>query len=98
MEMERVKYLISVYLRTRLMKIQTFLFWLVENDQSSLLSEQECKYIQIYYAMKNNHFKKAFLLDLPAACTNMHERYQKSPVDEPNLDEMVAVAITAPIG
>lgn len=38
MEVERVKYLLKSYLRSRLVKIERFLFYLVEKDQAHLLS------------------------------------------------------------
>ncbi len=44
MELERVKYMLKSYLRTRLFKIEKHLLYLVEKDHASLLSEGEVQY------------------------------------------------------
>ena len=41
MELERIKYLLKTYLRTRIIKIEKFLLLIVEKDQAKLLSEGE---------------------------------------------------------
>jgi hypothetical protein len=38
MEIERVKYLLKAYLRTRIIKIEKHLLYIIEKDQASLLS------------------------------------------------------------
>jgi len=41
MELERVKYVMKSYLRTRLAKIERHLVYLIEKDRSELLSAGE---------------------------------------------------------
>jgi len=41
LEVERVKYMLKSYLRTRLFKIQKFMFFIIECDQGHLLSDDE---------------------------------------------------------
>ena len=56
MEMERVKYLIKSYLRTRIIKIERFLNYIIEKDQFKLLSEGEANYAFTLYEAKKDHF------------------------------------------
>ena len=44
MEMERVKYLLKSYLRSRIVKIEKHLLYVVEKDQAHLLSEAEMEF------------------------------------------------------
>ena len=41
MELERIKFIFKSYLRTRLLKIEKSYLYIVEKDQSDLLSEAE---------------------------------------------------------
>jgi len=52
MELERVKYLLKSYLRTRLFKMEKHLLYLVEKDQAHLLSEAEMQYAWSLYESK----------------------------------------------
>lgn len=56
MELERVKYMLKSYLRTRIFKIERYLLFLVEKDQASLLSEAEMQYAWSLYESKKSHF------------------------------------------
>ncbi len=56
MELERVKFMLKSYLRTRLFKIERFLLFIVEKDQASLLSESEMAYAWTLYESKKEHF------------------------------------------
>jgi GINS complex subunit 4 len=66
MELERAKYLLKSYLRTRLFKIERYLLFLVEKDQASLLSENEVAYAWTLYEAKKGHFATAFLNKIPS--------------------------------
>jgi hypothetical protein len=44
MELERVKYMLKSYLRTRIFKIERHLLYLIEKDLASLMSEGEVEY------------------------------------------------------
>jgi GINS complex subunit 4 len=93
MELERVKYLLKSYLRTRLFKIERYLLYLVEKDQSSLLSEGEMSYAWSLYEGKKWHFGHVFLNKLPGrlnpfeAADSMEERL----LTPPNGEEFVFV-------
>ena len=56
MELERVKFMLKSYLRTRLFKIERYLLYIVEKDQASLLSESEMQYAWSLYESKKEHF------------------------------------------
>ena len=61
MELERIKYMLKSYLRTRLFKIERYVLYLVEKDQASLLSEGEMAYAWTLYENKKSHFGQSFL-------------------------------------
>ena len=56
MELERVKYLLKNYLRTRLFKIEKFYIYLIEKDQAHLMHESEMNYVWKLYESKKNYF------------------------------------------
>lgn len=66
MELERVKYLLKAYLRTRLFKIERYLLFLVEKDQANLLSEGEMAYAWSIYEAKKDHYNQTFLNKIPS--------------------------------
>jgi GINS complex subunit 4 len=100
LELDRVKYLASSYLRTRLLKIQRLMFYLIKHDLGELLSQAEATFLSKYFAIKTNQFKKACLLKLPPKFQLMDDArsYQKSSVTEPNFDACVFVRVTTDIG
>ena len=60
MEVERVKYLLKSYLRSRIVKIEKHLLFIVEKDKASLLSQSEMEYAWTIYESRKNHFKSEF--------------------------------------
>lgn len=66
MELERVKFILKSYLRTRLFKIEKFLLYLVEKDFAHLLSEGEMAYAWSLYEAKKSHFNQAFFVKIPS--------------------------------
>lgn len=56
MEMERVKYLLKSYLRSRIVKIEKHLLYIVEKDQAHLLSEAEINFAWNQYESRKKHF------------------------------------------
>lgn len=100
LELDRVKYLVSSYLRTRLLKLQRLMLYIIKNDLGGLLSQPEATFLSKYFAIKTNQFKKAFLLRLPSKFQQIDDTrsFQKSSVTEPNLDACVFVRIKADIG
>ena len=66
MELERVKYLLKCYLRTRLFKIEKFILYIVEHDKANLLSEGELTYAWKLYESKKNYLNQAFFSKVPS--------------------------------
>ena len=58
MEVERVKYLLKSYLRSRIIKIERNLLFIIEKDRASLLSQAEMEYAWQLYEAKKEHFNK----------------------------------------
>mmetsp|Transcript_17932 Transcript_17932/g.30504 ORF Transcript_17932/g.30504 Transcript_17932/m.30504 type:complete len:139 (-) Transcript_17932:45-461(-) len=73
MELERVKYVLKSYLRTRIMKIERFLFFMVEKDQAHLLSPAEMDYAWTLYEAKKDHLKNEFFQNVPNRLNCMKE-------------------------
>ncbi|EDQ91685.1 uncharacterized protein MONBRDRAFT_22745 [Monosiga brevicollis MX1] len=68
MEMDRIRYLLSSYLRARLRKIEQHIFHLVHNeDQLRRLSPQERAFVSNYRRILQNHLDQAFLQQIPGA-------------------------------
>ena len=55
MEIERAKYALKSYLRARIVKIERHLLWIVEKDQSHLLSAAEMNYAFSLYEARKTH-------------------------------------------
>lgn len=99
MDLDRVKYLISSYLRSRLIKIQTFVVWIINNDKTELLSPQEFEFLGKYYAIKTNHYKKSFLFSIPEQFRKISkDPGQKTPIVQPDLDRHVFIKALENIG
>ena len=60
MELERVKFLLKSYLRTRIVKIEKWLIYIVEKDQAHLLSNAEMEYAWNTLEQKKSHFNNEF--------------------------------------
>ncbi len=56
MEIERVKYMLKCYLRTRIFKIEKQLIYLIEKDQAHLLSDGEMQFAWTMFENKKNYF------------------------------------------
>ena len=51
-EIERLKFLLKMYLRTRLFKIQKYYLFLISKEQGELLSEHEYEFVAQYFIHK----------------------------------------------
>jgi GINS complex subunit 4 len=60
MEVERVKYVLKSYLRSRIIKIEKYLLYIVEKDKANLLSPAEMEYAWNIYEARKTHFKSEF--------------------------------------
>ena len=58
LDIERMKFLIKDYLRIRIMKIEKYLFYILKNDLSALLSENEVELVIKLINMKSVYFNE----------------------------------------
>ncbi len=74
-ELERVKYILKSYLRTRLAKIESQLFYLIKerNTEIDILSKEEWKYAFIQCSMRGQFFRENFLRMLPSLCRDFEK-------------------------
>ena len=92
MELERVKFVLKSYLRTRLAKIERHLLYIVEKDQSQLLSPAEIQFAFALYENRKNFLTETFFNKIPRDLNEL----EKDPVPDymvtaPNLGEFVFV-------
>ena len=78
MELERVKYLLKSYLRTRLFKIERNLLFLVEKDLAHLLSEAEIEFAWTLTESRKALFNMGLFNKIPSSLNH----FQKDAVDE----------------
>ena len=65
MELERVRFALKSYLRTRLSKIEKLLLSIVEKDCNDLLSEAEMQFAFKLYESRPSYFKNALFDQIP---------------------------------
>ena len=65
MELERVKFVIKSYFRTRIAKIERHLIYIIEKDRSELLSECEKIFAFNLLESRKSHFQSAFFEKVP---------------------------------
>ncbi|KAI9247524.1 hypothetical protein BY458DRAFT_560350 [Sporodiniella umbellata] len=99
-EIERIKYLIKSYLRTRLAKIERFSLYLLRQvDVEARLSVQELEYARRYQEIIELHAHHSFLHVLPASQHKQDEQTEEvNMVVEPNYHAPVFAHILANCG
>jgi GINS complex subunit 4 len=60
LDLDRTKFLLKDYLRIRLFKIEKFLYYIIKNDLSSLLSKNEFDFAFELFKNKRNYFNENF--------------------------------------
>ncbi|KAM3582810.1 DNA replication complex GINS protein SLD5 [Umbelopsis sp. WA50703] len=92
-EMERIKFIIRNYLRTRLYKIEKYTTHLLNRpDVRERLSDKEIEYAQSYQELLEKHYTKSFLGSLPQSQQDVNEKFNNlSSVSVP--DDYSAVII-----
>ncbi|KAI7892872.1 uncharacterized protein EV154DRAFT_503244 [Mucor mucedo] len=90
-EIERIKYLIKSYLRTRLFKMEKYSLYILRRpDLQELLSSQEIIYVRRYQELIESHNHNSFLHQIPLS---QHRQDEKSGdmnmVVEPNFEAAV---------
>jgi len=78
MELERVKYMLKSYLRTRLFKIERNLFFVIEKDLANLLSESEIEYAWTLSENKKTLFNMGLFSKIPSSLNH----FQKETLDD----------------
>ena len=73
MEVERVKFILKSYLRSRIIKIEKFLLYIVEKDKANLLSQPEMEYAWTLYEAKKSHFKSEFFDKVPQRLNDLQD-------------------------
>ena len=77
MEVERVKFLLKSYLRTRIAKIERHLIFLIEKEQGALMSQAEQELALALFTMRKEHFERSLLNKVPSEL-NEFEKEQMS--------------------
>lgn len=86
MELERVKFVLKSYLRSRIIKIEKYLLYIVEKDKANLLSQAEMEYAWTLSEARKLHFKSEFF-DKVSKSLNMMEDGKDIPdnmITKPN--------------
>ena len=65
MEVERAKFVLKSYLRQRIAKIEKYLLWVVEKDQSALLSNAEMAFAFSLYESRKTHLQENLFDKIP---------------------------------
>ena len=92
MELNRIKFILKSYLRVRIAKIERHLLYIIEKDQSELLSEAEKMYAFNLYEARKTHYEKSFFDKIPKKLNIMEEEQMNDRyITQPNLQEFVFV-------
>lgn len=94
MEIDRVKYLVASYLRTRLAKLKKFVMYQM-SEQPAVLSTAETIFLKQYSDLKEKHFRSAVLDQLPEACRDLDPTEMGA---RPELDQYVFCHVIEDIG
>ncbi|KND01198.1 DNA replication protein SLD5 [Spizellomyces punctatus DAOM BR117] len=99
-EMERIKFVIRSYLRTRLAKIQKYtLHFLQEEEYRGRLSTDELAFAEKFQELLERHFMKSCLEELPAFLQRLDDEIGDiSMVNRPELDDAVICRVKEDIG
>ena len=90
MEIDRIKYLVSSYLRTRLRKIQLFPAHIFKSDLKARLSRAELKFLSKYVGMMEQHLHDSALREIPENFQSIYDNGEQTGIPmipSPNLFE-----------
>jgi len=100
-EVERVKFLLKSYLRTRLAKIEHQLFYLIKERESvkNILSPEEWKYVFTLCSLRGNYYNENFFKMIPKIF-RLFEEKKPIPTDmaKPPTDSYVFIRIVQSAG
>ncbi|ORX54779.1 GINS complex, Sld5 component [Piromyces finnis] len=95
-EMDRVKFILKNYLRTRLNKIEKYANYIYQNPTYyERLSDKEITYCEQYKELVDSHLLKSSLETAPAFLQNLNEN---NMIVKPTLDEPVFCRVKEDIG
>mmetsp|Transcript_1880 Transcript_1880/g.5497 ORF Transcript_1880/g.5497 Transcript_1880/m.5497 type:complete len:229 (+) Transcript_1880:305-991(+) len=102
-ELQRVRYILRGYLRTRLRKLEQYVMALLDDPQAlTRLSSQEAAYAREFFRLFGRHMKSALLDHLPENFTSMAKQSSASPdkdmVDRPDLEAHVFCRVLDDVG
>ncbi|KAF9290540.1 GINS complex subunit [Mortierella alpina] len=101
-ELERVKFVLRSYLRTRLAKIERFCQFILADPASKRnLSQGELMYAENYSKATRQHFQSSFLNSLPPSLQGQDDVVfdrKLSMISQPSLDEAVFCRVVEDIG
>ena len=91
MEIDRIKYLLASYLRTRLFKIEQLAAYVLQNQEArERLSAEEVVYAQKYLECVHGHFKACVLDQLPEMFQGLFEQGADTDmIPKPNMNKFV---------
>ena len=94
-ELERFKYLVRSYIRSRIAKIDRHtLHYLSTDSLRARLSEMELAYATRHQALLHNHYLSSFLSSFPPALQNLNDTAgQITLIDAPDLDSAVFIRL-----
>jgi GINS complex subunit 4 len=98
MELERIRYIVTSYLRCRLQKIEDFTQHIIEEERNrpaekKRLSEAEMKFAEDYFESIEKHFQQLALRHIPPNQDDLNKR-----IIRPNLMSNVFLKVLKPCG
>lgn len=84
MDLERLVYLFKDYLRIRLVKIQHLMYYVIKNDYTHLLSENEFDYAYNLFKMKRAYFQHILFKNVHPSISEFTQGLSPKIVVEPN--------------
>lgn len=100
-ELERLKFMLKSYFRTRNSKIEKYIFYIIQKDLNRLLSKAEFRYAEKIYKLYLKHFRSVFYHNIEdkhfsenLLTGNVLKTDKKMPdsiVDEPDEDKYVFI-------
>ncbi|EGD79776.1 hypothetical protein PTSG_10761 [Salpingoeca rosetta] len=96
LELERIRFIVSSYLRIRLVKIERYAHHLVSSpEHMATLSPREQEYVNDYVKLLDDHFTQSFLKDIPEGVRPDREGQR---VTTPNVSAYVFCRFAADVG
>jgi GINS complex subunit 4 len=96
LQIDRVRYLIASYLRARLLKIEKYAEYIIDNEEIfERLSSREQKFAKEYHELEQNHLNTMFLNGLP---DRLKDSGDQNTMPEPDTRTFVFCKVREDIG